>query len=1207
MGANDMKRVLCGSSLLPLGFSVVAAVLMLGLLAPSMYADVNGRVRGTVTDAQGAAVADATVKIVNVDTNYERTLTTTDVGTFDAPNLPPGTYSLTVTKGGFRTFKQTGVRLESAATYAVTATLEVGEMSATVEVVAEKLQADTTTMQLGGELAGSDLKDFPLLNRAWINLQTTLPGVVASSDRFGNNFSTNGSRSQSNNYLVNGTDSNDLPLNTPIANSINPDAIQEVKVVDATLNPEYGRNSGATLMVTTKSGTNELHGSAFEFYRDTFMNAKNFFSTKVPPFHQNQFGGSVGGPIIKNKLFFFFAYQGTRSFAGVANNTPVFSSAQRGGDFSTFSFNGAPPKAGCVPSAKTPCAPTNPNVSPIALFGDSASSCPVSGGVKCAAGTYFGKAFDNNGALITSGLFSTGVIPTQDLNSVAVGLMNSFVPNANAPGNFFQFSNNTVGSPDQYIGKLDYNLSSKDTMGFYLFWVKNTNQITLPFTGATLPGSPEVDKSAIYQYTVNETHVFNQHLVNEIRFGYNRFNFDAVEPANPVAPSSVGFTGINAQNTKGQGVPNVAVTSLFTLGFSTNGPQPRIDDTGQLLDNVSYVTGKHTFKWGIDIRRGHVSNPFNFLNNGSYSFAGGGSFSTGVPGADFLLGVPDGYNQSSGSFIDARAWEYYSYIQDQWKLKSNLTFTYGIGWQIDTPLTDHFNNSVAINAYRRGQQSTVFPTAPAGLLFPGDKGISPSGYRTRYNNFAPRIGFAWNPIRKLTVRAGWGIYYNNSEEELTLQNLLAPPFALIDQGIADVGPLTPSFANPFSTVNTSTINVTTFNGNGATNPITPPCTAPTQTNCNTPIPSQTLANKYPFLPPAPGAAVDFGFFEPFGLNVTDQNFNVPYNMNAQLTVQYQFTPTILTTFSYVGSQGRRLEGVIELNPYNAAACLAIPACPSNRSVEFFFPVGTVDDPSVFGSIGQQSTMLHSKYNSFQATVEKSLSHGLQLRAAYTYAHALDNGSSFENGNIIPSDVNATYGNAAFDARQRLVMQYLYQIPDWGFHHLPSKLTKGWSFSGVSSFQTGFPIALSDSGFHSLQCTPVVSFYGCWDRPTIVAPVQVFSNPRTIQTLPSFTGVNRTGNFYFAPASFKVETAGTVGNAGRNLFHGPGINNTDISFYKDTALTERYKLQLRVDMFNAFNHAQFSNPSGNINSTLFGRVTATRIAARITQLSVSFNF
>jgi hypothetical protein len=1148
MGAIDMKSALRGGSIVPLGLSFLMIVVFLGLLAPGVYADETGRIRGTVIDASGAAVVGASVKVVNVATNLERVLTSSDVGTFDAPNLAPGNYTVTVTKSGFRTFKQTSIKLESAATFVVSVSLEIGEMSATVEVTAEKLQADTTTMQLGGELAGADLKDFPLLNRAWINLQTTLPGVVASSDRFTNNFSTNGSRTQSNNYTVNGTDSNDLPLNTPIANAINPDAIQEVKAVDSTLNPEYGRNSGGTLMVTTKSGTNEIHGSAFEFYRDTFMNAKNFFTTTVPPFHQNQFGATVGGPLLKNKLFGFFSYQGTRQFQGVAQSSQVFTPAQRGGDFS-----GAGALSG---------------TSPIPLTGEDGNVHP--------AGTSYAT------------LFPTNHIPTVDFSTPSANLLSKYIPSPNpVGGTAFQYSELITTNPNQYLGRVDYNLSSKDTVFFYIFLQRAKTLDTLPFLpGATtpLPGFGQFSSTKIYQYTAGETHIFSQHMLNEIKVGYNRFNFQAVEPSNIVSPSSLGFTGISPQNTAANSAPRIDVTGLFTMGFSDNGPQPRLDDTGQLIDNFSYTTGKHAYKWGVDIRRGHVANPFYFVNNGAFTFAGGGTFSTGNPGADFLLGFPDSYAQSSGSFIDARAWEYYSFIQDQWRLRSNLTFTYGIGWQIDTPLVDHQNHSLAINAYRTGQQSTVFPTAPAGLLFPGDKGISTSGYRTRYNNFAPRIGFAWNPMKKLTVRVGWGIYYDNSEEELTLQNLLAPPFSLIDFGAADAGGNV-GFATPFNSINTTTVTV-----GGA------------------PVAPVTVAQKYPFTPPGAGAAVNWGFFEPFSLNVIDPNFNVQYVMNTQATVQYQVSPTILATVSYVGAQGRRLEGVHELNPYNASVCQATAGCPAGRAVEFAFPgVGTIDNAGIFASVGEQATFLHSKYNSMQATVEKSLSHGLNLRAAYTYAHSLDNGSSFEAGNVIPSDFNLTYGNSAFDARHRLAAEYLYQIPDWGFHHLPSRITKGWTIAGVTSLQTGFPINLTDSGFHSLQCTPVISFYGCWDRPNIIAPTRIFSNPRNIQTLPNALGVNHKGNYYFDPSTLKVEALGTVGNAGRNLFHGPGINNTDISFYKDTNITEKTKLQLRADLFNAFNHAQFNNPSGNVNSSLFGRVTTTRIAARIAQLSVSFNF
>src|SRR5215472_11744442 len=936
MGVTAMKSILKNGCLLIHAAILANALVLLGSLGPCAFADVNGRIRGTVVDPSGASVVSATVKVVNVDTNLERTVTTSEVGTFDIPNLPPGTYNVTVTKSGFRTFRQLAVKLESAATYVFSASLEVGEMSATVEVTAERLQADSTTMQLGGELAGADLKDFPLLNRAWINLQTSLPGVVAASDRFGSNFSTNGSRTQSNNYTVNGTDSNDLPLTTPIANAINPDAIQEVKVVDATLNPEYGRNSGGTLMVTTKSGSNEFHGTAFEFYRDTFMNAKNFFSTKVPPFHQNQFGGTIGGPVVRNKLFGFFSYQGTRQFQGVAQNSQVFTPAQRGGDFGAGAFD-------CTfdPTIGQTAANCPMPTSAVPLFGNANSTCPVSGGTQCAAGTQYGSVFSKgNPVPVSVGLFgTTGMIPTQDFSNPSTILLKQYIPLPNpVGGTAYQYSELIQSKPNQYLARADYNLGTSDNIFFYFFHQRATTKDTLPFLpGATtpLPGFGQHSKTKIYQYTVSESHIFSQHMLNEFKIGYNRFNFDAVEPSNVVAPSdpSLGFTGIVPQNTKANSAPRIDVTGLFTVGFSDNGPQPRLDDTVELIDNFSYTTGKHSYKWGIDFRRGHVANPFYFDNNGAFTFSGGSPFSTGNFGADFLLGLPDGYAQSSGSFIDARAWEYYSFIQDQWRLRSNLTFTYGIGWQIDTPLVDHFNHNLAVNAYRTGVQSTVFPSAPAGLLFPGDQGINAAGgFRAHYNNFAPRIGFAWNPVRKLTVRAGWGIYYDNSEEELTLQNLIAPPFALIDFGIGDIG-LFSSFAAPFTDQTLTT----------------------------------TIPNKYPFTPAAAGTAVNWGLFEPFSLNVLDPSFNTQYVMNTQLTVQYQVKPSILATVSYVGAQGRRLEGVHELNPYNPTVCLATPGCQANRAVEFAFPgVGTIDDASVFASVGEQSTFLHSKYNSLQA-------------------------------------------------------------------------------------------------------------------------------------------------------------------------------------------------------------------------------------------------
>lgn len=1149
-----LRKLILGASLFAL----------LGLLAPLALADVTGTIRGAAVDQTGAGVPGASVQVVEVDTNYTRTLTTDSTGFFVIVDLPAGKYTLTVKKSGFRTYSQAGIVLQVGQSYVVKAQLELGAVTQTVEVAAAPIQADTTTMQLGNEISGDQLNSLPVLNRDWIQLQQTLPGTVAGSDRFGadngDNFSTNGNRTQANNYLINGSDSNDLPLNSPL-DIPSPDAIQEVKIVTNTLNPEYGRNSGATLNAITKSGTNTFHGSAFEYYRDTFMNARNFFSSIVPPFHQNQFGGTLGGPAIKNKLFGFFSYQGRRAFRGIAQNTPVFSAAQTAGDWGLGAF---------AASTKS---------SPFALFGDNTSPCPVSSGTPCPAGTAY------------SALFKSGAIPSADFTSavnpsgaLAAKLMKQFVPApnvTNATGSFFQFSETLTEPPNQYIGRADYNLSSSDSIYGYVFVEKEADSDSIPFGGGSgfggdLPGFGALQKSKIYQYTVNESHIFNPNTLNEFRIAYNRFNFNTVLPATPVTPASLGFTGIKPQGTPS--VPFMGVLGFFDLGFSEDGPQPRVDDTGELIDNFSINRGNHAYKMGVDIRRQHVFNPFFFINNGAYGYNGVGAFSTGQPGADFELGIPDSYVQSSGGIINSRTWEYYSYVQDQWRLRPNFTLTYGIGWQIDTPLNQLFNHGVAINEFRPGQQSTVFPSAPRGLVFPGDAGITSSGYHTHYNNFGPRVGFAWSPRNNWSVRAGWGIYYNNSEEELLLQDLLAAPFSLVSIGVGAAGG-SPNFINPFQDIKN---------------------------------PSVTAPNLFPFTPFKVCNASCFASFEPFAnFNGTDPNFNTPYNMNYNLTVQHQISRTMVGTLSYVGSQGRRLENVSALNPFDPKVCLAAPACSSNPTFEAFTPgVGTVADASIFGSLSYFGTFGVSKYDALQATWETTGWHGLSFRSAYSWSHSRDNGSSFENagGTTIPSNFHLTYGDSAFDARQRLALSFIYNIPGiLQSSAFGKRVFGGWGTSGVATFQKGFPIQLTETDLASLQCSNITILYGCWDRPNAVAPVK-FENPRTSK-----------GNLWFDKASFAPETLGTLGNAGRNFFHGPGINDWNLSFFKDTTITESTKLQLRIDAFNVFNHAQFAAPgqsgvsgsgngaANNVNTPLFGSVLATQVPARVLQLSAHFTF
>ena len=769
-----MKRFLSTGAIAPLVLSfafVFALVLSLPGVRVAKADNLYAKIQGTVTDPTGAVLVGVKLTATNVGTNLEYTAESSASGSYVFLNLPIGTYRVTATTSGFRTYTASGITLSLDQIYQLNIKMEIGQISEQVMVEASNVQVQTTNTQLGTVISGSTIVDMPLNGRNWTQLQLLQPGVMSSSDRFGT-YSTNGSQTQQNSFLINGQDSNDLPLNTPLIIP-SPDAIAEFNMVTNTINPEYGRNSGAIMNAVIKSGTNQFHGDGFDFYRDTFLNTKDFFTHAPAVYHQNQFGGTIGGPIWKNHTFFFFSYQGARFRQPQGSNTnTVYSAAERGGDFSAAGLG------------------TSSGKSPFPMFGDSSSPCPV-GGAQCPTGTAY------------STLFSSGIIPTQDLNSIAVSLMNTYVPLPNQTGNQYGFSAVTSGKTDQYLWQIDHSFNSNDSIRFYGFIQSSPSQDTLPFTGSSLPGEPELAARHYKQFTASWNHVFSSNVLNEFRAGYTRFNFVAVQPVTPILPSSVGFD-ITPQNPAAAGLPVMTVTGFFTLGFSANGPQPRIDQTYQLDDNFSYVHGNHSLKFGYDGRKFGVFNPFSFLNSGSYSFAGNGPYTTGLPQVDFLLGIPDGYSQSSGGVIDATAFAHYLYAQDSWRATPSFTINFGMGWQINTPTTQHFNNNRAINCWRPGQQSTIYPTAPVGMVFPGDAQCTAAGYQTGWTHFGPRLGLAWSPQAsgplgfltggpgKFSVRAGAGVYFNQIEEELTLQNLTAPPFSLTDGGIGDVGGISKS-------------------------------------------------------------------------------------------------------------------------------------------------------------------------------------------------------------------------------------------------------------------------------------------------------------------------------------------------------------------------------------------------------------------------------
>ena len=1163
-----MKQGVNGFRLFALIAGLIALVATLLSVTPASADELYGRVRGVVTDASGAALPGTEIRLTNVGTGVSKNMSSGSDGGYLFVDLNPGTYSLQATKSGFKLFQVRGITVGPNQIFLQNVMMQLGAVSETLEVSAQPVQVESTSIQLGATLSGTTVTDLPVLNRNWITLQQTLPGVVIPDTRFTTNYATNGSQAQQNSYLVNGNDANDLPLNSPLTQP-SPDAIAEVQMVTNTINPEFGRNSGAIMNATTKSGTNKFHGSAFEFYRDTFLNTHNFFQFNsktnqgiVPKFHQNQYGGTIGGPIWKNKTFFFFSYQATRqtipgaNFTG--NTTSVYTDAKRGGDFSTSKLSAT-------------------HTNPFPIVGSNGTTYP--------AGTPW------------TTIFPTGIVPTTDFNSLSSQLVQQFVPKANCTSgtsaalNAFCFSPGTTGKIDQFLGRLDQNVGSKDTIWFYALANDSHTLNDIPFSGATLPGFGDSSVPYTKQFTASWLHTINTNIINEVRLGYTRLNFQTGQPQKVVQPKSVGFPNIFPQISASSSYPFMNVTGLFNLGGTTNGPQPRKDQTYQITDNFSWVRGRHAMKFGYDGRRFQVWNPFGARNNGSFTFKNTGKYSTGDAGLDFLLGIPLSYNQQTGSVIIAQAYEHYLYFQDQWRIKDNLTLTLGTGYQIDTPLSEYQNGGLSRACFIPGEQTKIYPSAPVGYVFRGEPGCDKAGgIKTKYNHFGPRVGFAWSPRwnnrftggqDKTSLRGGFGLYFNRGEEELNLQDLGVQPFGLSSNGVADLqGGQSPSFPDPFTDIA------------GA---------------------HQTLANPFPHGVPAPGSSPSFTL--PFNINVASRNLTAPYAMNWNVTLQRELPSRIILGVGYVGSHGGNLITSYTFNPATPAgvqACLADPACngsPDSQPVDF--PSHFQFPGDVWGNSGQQTNGGWSNYNALQVTVNKHTTHGLEVGSAYTWSHSLDISSSFEDtsfqgaGGVDPYGHFARdYGASAFDTRQRWVVTAVYDLPNlakalsWD-NGIANRLFGGWRASGINAMQTGQPILLQADTENSLTCADTYTFYACADRPDQLNSYVKKFDPR----LP--------GHMFFDTTAYGPNALGTLGTTRRGSLYGPAFWNTDFTFQKNTMITEGKELEMRIDFFNLFNHTNFANPHQDLAGDFgpFGVIGGIRSAtnSRLIQLSGRFTF
>jgi hypothetical protein len=1143
-------------------------------------ANVNARIRGVVTDPQGAVLPGANVTATNTATGVKYVTVAGQDGGYYFAQLPIGSYTVTATMQGFQTFTATGILLNIDQEYVEPIQMKVGSITQVVKVSESSVQVDTTDSELSNVVDSHQMVELPLIARNFANLELSLPGVqpLPGGERVGG-ASVSGAQDQQSAYVINGADSNDIALNTQVINPIL-DALSEFNLIDGPLNAEYDRNSGGIVSASMKSGTNSVHGDAFDFYRDTFLNTNNFFQkhvngtpSTVSPFHEHIVGGTVGAPILRNKMFVFGAFQAhpARTPQG-AGSVTVYTTANYNGNFSGdvtgTGPTGRPFSSNPIPSTITipGCAPApGPPVVPMTW-----SQC-----------------------LGATGL--NGAVPTSAFNSVSLALAKKYVPGPNNGATGFAFNETTTRTDYQYDGRLDFNPNPNNQFSFIGIYQFINIANTLPFSGATVPGFGDGSIEHIQQYSFEYVHQFSSTAVNDFALHWTRFNFKASFPQRTEAPSASGFS-ITPQDPSAETLPRLSVAGFFILGGTNNGPQPRIDSTYQIEDNFSKVWGHHTLKFGWDGREFAVWNVFDASNSGSYGFSStAAKYGTGDASLDFLLGIPSGYSQGTGSIIQADAFLDYIYAQDTWKASNSLTVNYGIGYSIDTPMENHQLSGLGVSCFIIGEQSKIFPGSPQNLVYPGDKGCTNAGQATmHYNEFGPRLGFAWSPDLgrisggpgKLSVRGGFGIYYNRSEEESALQTLGTPPFGFTSGGAADFGGK-PQLINPFADINSTT----------------------------------TESNRFPYAQPQAGSNISFAKYLPiYNISGFAPSFRAPYAENFQLSVERELASKIVARVSYVGSMGRRNQNAFEANPETAAghaACLANPTCVAEQDDQALdFPANKLSGAYTGiieqGVVGSEAS---SHYSSLQASVTKGETHGLQFQLSYTWGHALDTGSSFENtgfGNSGERGFNQyvpklNFGDSSFDAHQRLVFSPVYIVPfrQGGSAFSPANLAlAGWQISAVTTVATGFPYDISYDGYGtsaSLYCDIDFSFYACPDVPNQSAAL-VRANPRIRNSSGYGTWF---ANGY---TTFTDEVTGSFGNVHRNPFHGPGINNTNLVLAKNFSLggEGRRSLQLRMESDNAFNHTQFNAPDGTYGDATFGEITSAA-SARQTQLAARITF
>jgi Carboxypeptidase regulatory-like domain len=1173
--------------------TLLAAAAILCFMTPMTQAQTatTGQIVGVVTDPSGALVVGAKVAVTS-DAGVRREVTTGGNGRYAFPLLDPGAYRLEVTSSGFASVKLQGIVVQITASTVADIALRVAGSPTTVSVTGESPLVQTESSARGTVIDEKEIDSLPLPTR---NFQQLLAMTTGASGSLGNSSElgrgdvavyVNGQRALSNNMIINGVDANSIGTGeNPNLSVPSMDSLQEFIVQTSMYDASAGRNAGGNVAAVTKSGTNRFHGNAYEFLRNTALDANNFFLngaeqsatgvpvvTPRPTYRRNQFGGTLGGPLLKDRAWFFISYQGTRE----TNGTSLTNS------LSTVFL---PPFLG-----------PQRDLASLGLL----STCYGLGGFVDlgTASLALNKRLPNNQFMIPS---APGVTQTGFQAGVAC-----------SPGQAITASpvletipSNSTYKEDQFNTNLDIKLNESNRFFAKYFQAFNReNQALYAQFGdgnpLQAPGWPTEED--IYQRVLSAgvQSVISSHFLSEVRFGWSTI-YGPGKPSTPVTSADLGIQ--SPLSSLFPSMPTMVFPNMFTLGPSPLGITYAATNMYSASDMMTWTKGRHTMKFGGEYKRQELDAPyFDVFPNGEIAYAG---FINGNPFTDFLAGMASVSVIGSGTnSLHNRANDFSAFFQDDWKTTPRLTLNLGLRYDYFGPTTEtqgHFVGFDPSKATTVGLPATYivggcggaptcgsivtggFVQAGNGNL-PGFPKVNDGLVNPNYKNFGPRVGFAYQMTDsgKVVLRGGYGIFFDRPNMRLYNSQLFNMPYEMLASALITQN------ENPFVTVPLPSAFPLTVSSNPSLFACNGPCGYPAVL----PVEAWSFTGGVPSSTVVPAS----------GIYPDLHDWGIPYVQTFNLGVQWSFLNNWMLDLGYVGSEGRKFPRLFSFNQAFGPSFAGVPAVGSLGG-PLFPGFGDLPAPGL-GSFLMESNS-NSNYNSLQATVNKRFSHGLQMLLSYTWSHSIDDysGSDVSDVTLLPGDMvnqNHNYASSDFDRRHRFVGSFLYNLPD--AYHGGSGFAKGlvnsWSVSGIVTLQSGVPFSIlgSDSLFAFTQAD--------------LKPGRTVKSAIKGGNVADRLGNNKTNpNPYFDTSAFVAPAAFTTdfGTLGRNIIRGPKQIDTDLSIMKLFPITESQKLEFRAEFFNLFNNVNFANPVNVVSSGNFGQIASTTTGPRVVQFALKYNF